>query len=420
MIAFRIAAMSLFVFGVSSAAATSRILIVSGPGKHDTRATSSRLRTDLERSGKFEVRISEEPAGLSAAALAGYDAVVLNSLQMLSPVEAFVRAGRGAVVMHAGDTCGSRRLYQVKILDGKHPVTAGLSDSFAVSDQLMDQPAVARNSRVLAQAADKPVAWAAAEGKGRVFYSRLGHSLSSFDEAAAVALLTRAVEWAATGKVTAVAQPARPPVRALVVTGGHGYETSFYTVFDKPGIEWKHAVNHADAFARDIRDRYDVVVLYTMTNEIPEAARKNLMNFIEAGKGLVVLHHAVFSFTDWDWWREEVTGTRPMTKERRPPGPGYQHDVDLVIEGVSKHPVTDGLTPMHIVDETYATLECSPKAQVLLRTNHPTSNGPVAWLGTHPRSRVITIQLGHDHTSHLHSGFRTLVERAILWGANKL
>jgi type 1 glutamine amidotransferase len=232
-------------------------------------------------------------------------------------------------------------------------------------------------------------------------------------------MLVRAVEWAATGTVGPVA-PAPPAIRSLVVTGGHSYGTSFYTVFDDPRIAWKHAVNNEEAFGNDIRDRYDVLVLYNMTDEITEAGRRHLVEFIEAGKGVVVLHHAVFSFRDWEWWREHVTGTQPIPKERRPPGPGYQHDVHQVIEAVTRHPITDGLMPMHIVDETYAALEFSPKAQILLKTNHPTSNGPVAWIGPHAKSRVVTIQLGHDQTSHLHDGYRTLVRRAILWSARAL
>jgi type 1 glutamine amidotransferase len=277
---------------------------------------------------------------------------------------------------------------------------------------------VPRGSIVLAAAEKTPVVWASTEGKGRVFQSVLGHNLAAIQEVPVEAMLARAAEWAATGKVTA-ATPATP-IRALVVTGGHGYGSSFYSIFDQPGLTWRHAVNNAEAFDREIRDRYDVLILYNMTDEISEAGKRNLVNFIEAGKGIVVLHHAVFSFRNWEWWREEVVGTRYIPPERRAPGPGYEHDVDLVIEGVSKHPITDGLTPMHIVDETYKTPEVSPRSQLLLKTNHPTSSGPVAWIGTHPKSRVVTIQLGHDHTSHFNEAFRTLLHRGILWSAGKL
>ncbi len=40
---------------------------------------------------------------------------------------------------------------------------------------------------------------------------------------------------------------APPPIRALVVTGGHEYATTFYTVFEgMDDLHWEHALsNHA-------------------------------------------------------------------------------------------------------------------------------------------------------------------------------
>jgi type 1 glutamine amidotransferase len=406
-------------------ASTHRILIVSGSGQHPGRQTSIHLRQILEKTGKFDVRVNEEAAGLGVTTLAGYDAVVLDATKATPAIDTFVRAGGGLVRTHASEECGARALHEIKLLDAKHTVTSGVSDSFTTSDSLGPAPTLPRGAVVLAATAERTrsghtaVAWAYPDGKGRVFESMLGHSLSALQEIPVETMFTRAVEWAASGKVTPP-RPRRAPIRALVVTGGHGYESSFYTIFDHPDLVWKHAVNNAEAFGKDIRDRYDVLILYNMTDEISEAGKQNLTAFVEAGKGVVVLHHAVLSFRNWDWWREQVTGTRPMTKERQGPGPGFMHDVDLVLTEVEPHPITQGLHPMHIVDETYAMLEFSPKAKVLMKTDHPTSNGPVVWLGTHPKARVVSIQLGHDHTSHLHEGFRTLFHRGILWSAGRL
>jgi hypothetical protein len=400
---------------------THRVLIVSGPSsQHPERQTSSHLRQILERTGKFDVRVNEEAAGLGLSTLAGYDAVVLDSMKMNSAIDTFVRSGGGLVMTHASEECGERKLLQVKLLNAKHTVTTGIAESFITADSLgsIDDPP--RGAVILAATTDQwtPVVWAYSSGKGRVLQSALGHTLSSLQEVPIQTMFARAVEWAASGKI--LETPKRPSIRALVVTGGHGYESSFYTLFDQPDLVWNHAVNTTEAFNKDIRGRYDVLILYNMTNEISDTGRQNLRDFIEAGKGVVVLHHAVLSFADWEWWCEEVTGTRPVPKEKQAQGPGYLHDADLTITSVQPHPITNGLTPMHIVDETYAMLEFSPKAKILLKTDHPTSNGPVAWLGPHPASRVVSIQLGHDHTSFLNQGFRTLVDRAILWSAGRL
>lgn len=407
-------------------ASTHRVLIVSGPStQHPGRQVSGYLRQILERTGKFDVRVNEESAGLGLHMLAEYDAVVLDAVKANSAVETFVRSGGGLVMTHASEECGERKIYPIRLVNTKHAVTSGIADSFTTADSLGPSSILPKGAIILAASVENsltggaPVAWSYTEGKGRVFRSTLGHTLSALQETPAQAMFARAVEWAASGKVAAEVSR-RPPVRTLVVTGGHGYESSFYTIFDHPELTWQHATSTTEAFGKDIRDRYDVVLLYNMTDEISDVGRQNLRDFVEAGKGVVALHHGVLSFRDWEWWREEVTGTRPIAKDKQKPGPGFLHDVELVLTSVETHSITDGLAPMHIVDETYAMLDFSPKAKVLMKTDHPSSNGPVVWLGTHPKARVVSIQLGHDHTSYFHDGFRTLVHRGILWGAGRL
>src|SRR6188768_335650 len=53
-------------------------LIITGQNGHDWRGTTPVLREMLESTGKFEVRITEEFRGASAATLAPYDLVILN------------------------------------------------------------------------------------------------------------------------------------------------------------------------------------------------------------------------------------------------------------------------------------------------------------------------------------------------------
>ena len=64
-----------------------------------------------------------------------------------------------------------------------------------------------------------------------------------------------------------IAQSA-PGVRVLVVTGGHSYPTSFYTLFEQPGLTWDHAVSSEEAFRRDLRERLDVLVVHYMPNTL--------------------------------------------------------------------------------------------------------------------------------------------------------
>lgn len=211
------------------------------------------------------------------------------------------------------------------------------------------------------------------------------------------------------------------PTRVLLVTGGHDHPPSFYSVFDRaPGLR-VNVDPHPRAFAYDMRSRYDVLVLYDMIKTgLDQKKRDNLRAFAEAGnKGIVVLHHALCSHGDWPWWYEELTGARwiePNTPGHAPST--YKEDLDLeMIPVAPKHPVMLGVSAFRIYDETYGKLWFSPKNEVLLRTTHPTSDGPVAWVGPSKTARVVTIQPGHGSEAHHHASYRRLVQNAIGWSA---
>jgi type 1 glutamine amidotransferase len=213
--------------------------------------------------------------------------------------------------------------------------------------------------------------------------------------------------------------PEAGAVRLLVVTGGHDYPTSFYSLFEQEELSWDHAVSAEEAYRRDLRPAYDVLVLYDMPKTVSAEARANLRAFAEAGKGIVVIHHAIVSHGDWDWYRDLVGG-----RYFEQPGEGheastYLHDVDMKIEEASPHAITDGLTPFTIHDETYKGMWMAPDNTVLLTTSHETSDGPVAWISSYRPSRVVYVQLGHGPEAHRNPTYRALIRRAILWTADR-
>jgi uncharacterized protein len=209
-----------------------------------------------------------------------------------------------------------------------------------------------------------------------------------------------------------------PPVRVLLVTGGHLHDLEFYSILNRP--EWRVTVDpHPAAFASDIRQRYDVVVLYDMVRSIDEARQRNLRDFVESGKGVVALHHAVCANVDWKWWVEEVIGGRYLFEPFEGRVSSYIHDRRQNITVAVDHPVTRGIGDFQIVDETYKNLWISPRVKVLLRSDDATSDGPVAWIGPHQRSRVVYLQLGHDRQAYLNPKYSQLVRQAIGWAAGR-
>ncbi len=208
-------------------------------------------------------------------------------------------------------------------------------------------------------------------------------------------------------------------IRALLVTGGHDHDVEFYSVFDDPAIQTL-VDPHPAVFGGDLRKRTDVVVLYDMMRSLDEKRRANLRNFVESGKGVVVLHHAIGDNVDWPWWYEEVVGGRYLFEKFEGKLSSYRHDEEQTISVSLEHPITKGLGTFRILDETYKDIWISPKVNVLLRSDNPTSDGPVAWISPYAKSRVVYIQLGHDRHANLHPKYQQLVRNAIRWAAGKL
>jgi type 1 glutamine amidotransferase len=111
--------------------------------------------------------------------------------------------------------------YRVNIVDHDDPVTKGLSDFDMHSEQYYMH--VDPNVKVLATTtfngdnADwidgnvMPVAWKKVYGKGRVFYSSLGHVAADFDVPEALEIQKRGIRWACMSKyepIEAWKQPA--------------------------------------------------------------------------------------------------------------------------------------------------------------------------------------------------------------------
>ena len=97
--------------------------------------------------------------------------------------------------------------YEVQIVKPGDPITEGLTDFKMLSEQyymhvdpLNDVLAVTTFGGEHAPWIDgavMPVAWKKRYGKGRVFYSSLGHVASDFDVPEALTILKRGILWAA-------------------------------------------------------------------------------------------------------------------------------------------------------------------------------------------------------------------------------
>ena len=218
-----------------------QVLMVTGDDvapAHNWREISETTREVLVSTGRFDVRVCEDPAILeSASALKKYDVIAFmlynRNLPMLSDsgqenLLDFVKQGKGFYVQHLasasygkweefGKLCGRhwvmgtsghgpRSVFQCQITATTHPITKGLKN-FAISDELYAKLQGDEEIEVLVKADSdwsnrtEPMVFVRNYGKGRSVHNALGHDGKAITNAGCRTLIARGVEWAATGKV---------------------------------------------------------------------------------------------------------------------------------------------------------------------------------------------------------------------------
>ncbi|UCF36340.1 MAG: ThuA domain-containing protein [Acidobacteriota bacterium] len=235
-----------------------RALIFSGWNNHDWRSITTLLVSALTNTGRFDVRVTEEPAGSSDETFRPYDVIIMNYVgprlgkQTEDALVDFVRSGKGLVLVHGasyafsemeilGDNHrgtgmreepwedflilsggiwtesnpktghGKYHSFPVEIRDKDHPVTRGMPSSFVTTDELYHDLKMTTDVRILATAfsslesggtgEDEPLLWTVSYGSGRVFQTLLGHSPESVQMPGFIETFVRGSEWAATGEV---------------------------------------------------------------------------------------------------------------------------------------------------------------------------------------------------------------------------
>ena len=185
------------------------------------------------RENGFEVTVSDTQAPYADAALMGSLDLVVQIWTMgtiekepLKGLLAAVKNGCGMAGWHGGMGDAYRQEteyrymvggdwvahpggiidYTVQITDHEDPIMAGLSDFKIKSEQYLMH--VNPNNKVLATTTfdasqdfwidgyTMPVAWKKVYGKGRIFYTSLGHTANVFDIPEAITIARRGMLWA--------------------------------------------------------------------------------------------------------------------------------------------------------------------------------------------------------------------------------
>lgn len=219
-------------------------------------------------------------------------------------------------------------------------------------------------------------------------------------------------------------------LRVQYTTGGHTVPLSSFVMFtddtfgDLDTIAFPHPNAFRNLLGQPGEPGPDVLVLYDyLTESFDEQDQQAIRNYLNAGKGLVVLHHALCDNQRWAWWREEVTG-----------GSLIQLGIDGIKRGrlkqfpvqqlspVGEHPIVRDLQPFLLPrDEIFIDMWLSPKVTPLLESDDADlSNKTLAWVGVHPKARVASMQPGHTPQVCAHPRYMEIVHRMVLWTGRRL
>ncbi len=250
----------------------------------------------------------------------------------------------------------------------------------------------------------------------------------------------------------------------LLVTKGHPFERdAFFSLFDHLEVNWTHVEQPAARvfFNTDLAADYDALVMYDMPGiqfgadgperETPsDSYKEGLLNLLEAGKGMVFMHHAIAGWPAWEEYAEIIGGRflyLPDTlRGSHRPDSGYRHKVEHSISVLANHPITLGLpAEFPMTDELYLSEVFENSIEPLLASNydftrdnfysatkavkdgkmfanegweHPDGSNLVGWVKHYRNSPIAYLQGGDDPDAYSSVHYRQLLQNTINWAAS--
>ncbi len=211
--------------------------------------------------------------------------------------------------------------------------------------------------------------------------------------------------------------------KILLITGGHDFEeVAFYAMFKSFDEISFDTISQPAANAlltnETAMKKYDCLVYYDMVQDMTDEQKEAWIQLLKKGKGMVFLHHSLVSYQAWPEFRKIIGGKYLLEPEGSNSKSTYRHDVDFTIHVVDKaHPVCAGVADFEIHDEVYGSYLVNTSVTPLLKTDHPESTPLVGWCQQYEKSRIVYLQLGHDHFAYENENYRRLVVNAIRWVA---
>ena len=214
------------------------------------------------------------------------------------------------------------------------------------------------------------------------------------------------------------AAPGTNGIRTLIVGAGTSHDFKrWFLEEDAKILGAVGAVNVRTSEKPDEVEEFlgDVDVLF-LSNNAPfshETTRKHILDFANSGKGLLLVHPALwYNWQDWPEYNQVLCGGGSRGHDR------YGEFEVTVTE--PDHPLMRGLPARFTVRDELYWFEPEPQGSSLktLATAHSPSKNktfPMVFIVEHPKARIVGIALGHDGGAHEHPAYQRLLQNALQW-----
>ena len=179
--------------------------------------------------------------------------------------------------------------------------------------------------------------------------------------------------------------------------------------------------------------------------------KKVFLDLLEAGKGMVFMHHAIAGWPAWEEYAEIIGGRflyLPDTlRGIDTQDSGYRHKVEHTLNVLENHPITEGLpSQFPMTDELYLSEVFNDSIEPLLASSyeftrdnfysatkavkdgkmfdnegweHPNGSNVIGWVKHYRNSPIAYLQGGDDPEAYSSAHYRRLLQNSINWAAGE-
>lgn len=230
--------------------------------------------------------------------------------------------------------------------------------------------------------------------------------------------------WSCSSSKSSSAKISSASIRTLIVGGGTShnfarwYKQADSITLSRNGLATVSYTSGLDSIL-PLLPKTDVLILSTNQTMQDPNLRKAILDFVESGKGLVIVHAGTWYYQkDWPEYNSRLVGGGSRSHER-------YGSFDFTITNPN-HPITKGVvTNLNLKDELYRTIPDSTSAgagiEVLAIATVPGTNKtyPELWITKSSKGRIVSFTLGHDGEAHDLPAYQALLRNAVTWAAKR-